>query len=992
MMHRWLGHEILDHSSGQKYLTPSEYLAPPPGPPPTYNHVTVSSSKSNSYHGEPYIPADVFNELQNEVSSLLEFKNALLETFPHLHKKISGLGIPQIPEDGRRNLPNVGKPDPDISDDIPHSWNVPNPNTGSMPRVRRLRKSPEGSSTGSTVQDSGFSTGKDENSGTSTLLSPATGGKMGPPIYPLPTVSPPDVRWDRDTWMMASPPSPPPGTPGSHEDELMCLLDVIHRKAVKLRAQQIVEEDIEDSRRQLARDESRKFSDKSRPGLTLGAISENEAGSSDNEYRASDDDNDRVKRKIVTEDGINRHDRELLVDRISELETETMRSHTKVSKLESEISRISRQKELLEDQLRTAVNIKSELDSKIHDMHSQYVKGGNANSAKKDPNGPNGPGGIIHSVQILTGGAHTNNSLHSSDYSYPRTRGDDRKLSQSETNLRRIGDGSGSINIEIRQPGTDALSKSSEHLLYGGRGLSRPSKVPTSPSVSVVNLRASSDQLNQGRSVDGLNALLRRRTDSFGTQSGVVLRPNKSLFPSENNSRFFQKISGPPNANKISPQLNRVLSNEKLSPKSRSFENLYDQRTPIKPSNSEISLQPRALYLDTPHSRLKSTQSEQVLTKIGRLEKVKLDAMSQSVLSMPAELARGFKVKPNRERIRQILGTSSVIELQRQLLTTVMENEVYKSQISRVTDGWNGKIDDFERINHGLQSSLSQLRDENELLRLQVEEKSIELEGTRARLRQLERTSDNPSAKKFSSSAGSSNKQIQTELSNSVHNGGVDLASRLGNDNYVKFGPVESRTPTEPRVTFDLGPKKAKIIEVPSAKLPVTVDMSSKRQPSQLPSDAKQRLQEMAGHDIKRNYRKSSSGDPPRPNRLNLNNGVAGKYAISPPSSPSKHQPPPIPSTPDTTNYKRTSLTRKDSRSSQLNSAKNSLMNMQNNNVSRQKSGRDSLPRQGTLGSNGHQRTRTPSVERSISSLKDGDARESSKVRGKSFWGGWWKF
>ena len=587
------------------------------------------------------------------------------------------MGIPQIPQDGRRNLQLVGKPDPDISDDIPSSWNVSNPNTGSMPRLRKLRKSPEGSSTGSTVADSGFSTEKDGNSGTSTLLSPATGGKTGPPIYPLPTVSPPDVRWD--TFRMSSPSSPPPGAAGSHEDELMCLLDVIHRKAVKLRAQQIVEQDYEDSRRQVAREESRKFSDKSRPGLTLGAISENEGGSSDNELRNSEEGKDRVRRKIITEEGINRHDRELLVDRISELETETMRSHTKVSKLESEISRISRQKELLEDQLRTAVNIKSELDNKIHDMHSQYVKGGNASSAKKDPNGSTGPGGIIHSVQILTGGAHTNNSLHSSDYSYPRTSGDARKvLSQSETNLRRIGDGSGSINIEIRQPEIDALSKSSEHLLYGVRGVNRPSKVPMSHSVSVVNLRASSDQLNQGRSVDGLNALLRQRTNSFGPSSGVMLRPNKSLLHSENNSRFFQnRISGPPNANKISPQLNRVLSNEKLSPKSRSVENLYDTRLAIKPSNSEISLQPRALYLDPPHSRLKSTQSEQVLTKIGRLEKVKLDAMSQSVLSMPAELARGFKIKPNRERIRQILGTNSVLELQRQLLTTVMENEVH---------------------------------------------------------------------------------------------------------------------------------------------------------------------------------------------------------------------------------------------------------------------------------------------------------------------------
>ena len=38
----------------------------------------------------------------------------------------------------------------------------------------------------------------------------------------------------------------------------------------------------------------------------------------------------------------------------------------------------------------------------------------------------------------------------------------------------------------------------------------------------------------------------------------------------------------------------------------------------------------------------------------------------------------------------------------------------------RVTDGWNGKIEEFEKINAGLQNSLSQLRDENELLRLKV--------------------------------------------------------------------------------------------------------------------------------------------------------------------------------------------------------------------------------------------------------------------------------
>jgi hypothetical protein len=53
--------------------------------------------------------------------------------------------------------------------------------------------------------------------------------------------------------------------------------------------------------------------------------------------------------------------------------------------------------------------------------------------------------------------------------------------------------------------------------------------------------------------------------------------------------------------------------------------------------------------------------------------------LSESVLSMPAELAGregGLRIQPNRERIRQILATTSLLELQRQLLTTVMENEV----------------------------------------------------------------------------------------------------------------------------------------------------------------------------------------------------------------------------------------------------------------------------------------------------------------------------
>ena len=554
------------------------------------------------------LPFFSLQELQNEVSSLLEFKNVLLQTFPDL-QKISSLGLSQLSQDGRGSrLPLVSKQtDPDISDDIPQSWNTVQPNTGSMPRQRKLRKSPEGSSTGSTVVDSGFSTEKDISSGLSTLLSPATASK---------TAYNSEVRWPLDTSQMSLSSSPP------DSDELLGLLDVIHRKVVKLRATQLVEAEYEESRRKV------------RPGLGsgLGAIHEHEAGnSSDNELRASDQTKDRNRKQS-------------LVNRILELENDAQSSHSRVSQLESEISRISRQKEQLEEQLRAAKH-----------EHSQYVKGaGGGGGGGKDQSG------IIHSVQIMTGGAYTGNSLQSTEGSLTRVLS---PFSQSETNLKKIGDNSGSINIEIRQPGAEAakLSKSTEQLLYRGP---RAAKVP---HTSVVNLRASSEKLNKGRSVEGLNALLRQRTDSLG---GLPNRPSHSKF-------FQNKMAGPPNVHKLPPQLHRVLSNDKLSPKSRSVENLYDQRLALKPSNSEISLQPRAMYLDPSQYKLKTTQSEQVLTKIGRTEKVRLDAvLSQSVVSMPAELAKGFRVKPNREKIRQVLSTNSVLELQRQLLTTVMENEV----------------------------------------------------------------------------------------------------------------------------------------------------------------------------------------------------------------------------------------------------------------------------------------------------------------------------
>ena len=269
-------------------------------------------------------------------------------------------------------------------------------------------------------------------------------------------------------------------------------------------------------------------------------------------------------------------------------------------------------------------------------------------------------------------------------------------------------------------------------------------------------------------------------------------------------------------------------------------------------------------------------------------------------------------------------------------------------------------------------------------------------------MRQLERTSDNKKA---------------GIIQNKGDTG--DIVSRLGHDNYVKFSG-EQRTP-ENRVTFDLanaanGTRKTKVVEVAPAKLntAAVVDIAKK---SQLPSDAKQRLQEMAGYDVKRNYRKSSSGEHQlRPTRLSLNGGTQGKYTVSPPSSPVKVQAPDLVShkfqspAQELTSHRRpssSSLSRNNSRNSGINSAKTSLMqtnnsmvNNNNNNNRSKQSGRESQQSRLIVSSSpgtGHhnpgtgvqQRTRTPSVERSLSSIKE----DSSKVRGaRSFWGGWWKF
>ena len=98
----------------------------------------------------------------------------------------------------------------------------------------------------------------------------------------------------------------------------------------------------------------------------------------------------------------------------------------------------------------------------------------------------------------------------------------------------------------------------------------------------------------------------------------------------------------------------------------------------LKPANSEMNMVQINHNNQAGRRRLSGTTSELNMTRIGTSEKVKVFETLQGVTSLPVELTKGIKgqVKPNRDKIRTILGMNNIIELQRHLLTTVMENEV----------------------------------------------------------------------------------------------------------------------------------------------------------------------------------------------------------------------------------------------------------------------------------------------------------------------------
>ncbi|KPJ06944.1 hypothetical protein RR48_11443 [Papilio machaon] len=83
--------------------------------------------------------------------------------------------------------------------------------------------------------------------------------------------------------------------------------------------------------------------------------------------------------------------------------------------------------------------------------------------------------------------------------------------------------------------------------------------------------------------------------------------------------------------------------------------------------------------------------------------------------------------RPDSKKFTAILQESNPVELQRQLLSFTVQNQVYCEQLKRAAEQKTLLLERLERAN-----------ELNEDLKFRLEEKSIELEGARARVRQLE--------------------------------------------------------------------------------------------------------------------------------------------------------------------------------------------------------------------------------------------------------------
>ncbi|KAI4475952.1 hypothetical protein M0802_014969 [Mischocyttarus mexicanus] len=274
-------------------------------------------------------------ELQNEVGALLEFRDLVIETFPNLRHKMAatasaGASVMSSSQNSHIPLPLSSPSSRRVSEWEPGKVRrrvVPREqqqqqqhaesSSSSLPRSRSNSQSGgTKNNCSATVQDSGFSTETSSKDSASTAIAPR-------PSSPRPA-----------------------GVLDEAEDELWNLLDVIHRKGIRLR------EEVEclQGRLESVTTEDLASGDILEAVRKVTHLDSNEH-STDLQLEKSNAGGGRESQVRVL-----RREKEQLLDKVAELEAETISSRARAQELQTELAALSALKTGLEDRLKAELN------------------------------------------------------------------------------------------------------------------------------------------------------------------------------------------------------------------------------------------------------------------------------------------------------------------------------------------------------------------------------------------------------------------------------------------------------------------------------------------------------------------------------------------------------------------------------------------------------------------------------------------------------------
>lgn len=254
-------------------------------------------------------------ELQHEVGALLEFRDLVIETFPNLKTKLAASSTPSTMTSHTSNIPvavrREWEPGIRVRRKLQHKDDTSYSRSRSNSHSSKTQL--KSGDAVSVIQDSGFSTETSSSKETPSASSSA---------------------------LAASNSSAPTQELDEAEDELWNLLDVIHRKGTRLK------DEVE---------------------ALQGMLNEQNLDHEPSNFQRS------LLHASVDDVRQLRRERDVLLDRVAEMEAEMLAGRVHTSRLQSDLESLLATKHDLEEQLRTVISQKSELNNRIHDMHLQFV-------------------------------------------------------------------------------------------------------------------------------------------------------------------------------------------------------------------------------------------------------------------------------------------------------------------------------------------------------------------------------------------------------------------------------------------------------------------------------------------------------------------------------------------------------------------------------------------------------------------------------------------